>query len=180
MNVATSYGSYWPRALRFGLPAPAMKVPAPGSVENGSDGSNRLIMPYLLFVVVLPIACTGAAVALLAGAFSRGRQPHLLRVLGAVGFLLATGLLILVTATGAGYSGLAAAHELIVASAAALVGAVILVLKPPAARRVAAVLLVTAYPLVLFGLGLAGSMLSSGTTHWLVVKAARAAAGWFA
>lgn len=134
---------------------------------------------YLLFVVVLPVVSTGSATALLAGGLRRGRQPHLLRVLGAVGLLVATGLLIFVTATGAGYSGLAAAQELIVASAAALVGAVILVMKPSAARRVAAILLVTAYPMTLFGLGWAGSMLSSGATRWVVVKVARAAAGWF-
>ncbi len=85
--------------------------------------------------------------------------------LGAVGFLLATGLWIFATAAGGGYSAVAAVHELIVASAATLVGAVVLVLKPPAARRVAALLLVTAYPLVLFGLALAGSILSSAATR---------------
>ena len=52
-----------------------------------------------------------------------------------------------------------AVHELIFASAAALVGAIVLILKPPTARRVAAVLLVTVYPLMLFGLALAGSTL---------------------
>lgn len=139
-------------------------------------------MPYLLyplFVVVLPVVGTGGAVALLTGAFRPGRQPHRLRVMGAVGFLLATGLLIFATATGNGYSGLVASEELIVASVAALVGAVVLMVKPPAARRVAAVLLVTAYPVVLFAFGWAGSLLSTGATRWVVVKAARAAAGWF-
>src|SRR5712692_3097939 len=108
-------------------------------------------MPYLLFVGVLPMVSTGGAVVLLAGAFGRGRQPHLLRVVGAVGLLLATGLWIFATAAGGGYSAVAAAHELIVASAATLVGAVVLMWKPPAARRVAALLLLTAYPLILFG-----------------------------
>jgi len=138
-----------------------------------------LYLPYLLVVVVLPVVSTGGAVALLAGAFRRGSQPHLLKVLSAVGLLLATGLLIFATATGSGYSGVVAFEELIVASAAALVGSVVLMLKPPAARRVTAVLLVTAYPVLLFGFGWAGSLLSSGATRWVVVKAARAAAGWF-
>jgi hypothetical protein len=138
-----------------------------------------LYLPYALFVVALPVVNTGGAVALLAGAFRRGRQPHRFRVLSAVGLLLAMGLLIFVTATGSGYSGAVAFEELVVASAAALVGSVGLILKPPRARRVAAVLLVTAYPLVLFGLGWVGSLLSSGATRWVVVKAARAAAGWF-
>lgn len=140
-----------------------------------------LYLPYALFVVVMPVVSTGGAVALLAGAFRRGRQqPHRFRVLGAVGLLLAMGLLIFGTATGSGYSGAVAFEELIVASAAALVGSVVLMLKPPAARRIAAVLLVTAYPGLLFGLGWAGSLLSSGATRWVVVKAARAATGWFA
>ncbi|HVS06382.1 MAG TPA: hypothetical protein VHK65_09495 [Candidatus Dormibacteraeota bacterium] len=134
---------------------------------------------YLLFVVLLPVVSTGGAVALLAGAFGRGTQASLFSVLSAVGLLLAAGLLIFVTATGSGYSSVMAFEELIVASAAALVGSGVLILKPPAARRLAAVLLVTAYPLVLFGLGWAGSLLSSGATCWVVVKAARAAAGWF-
>jgi hypothetical protein len=137
-----------------------------------------LYLPYLLFVVALPVVGTWGAVALLAGAFRRGRQPHLFRVLSAVGLLLAVGLLIFATATGAGYSGVVAFEELIVASVASLVGSVVLVLKPPAARRLAAVLLVTAYPVVLFGLGWAGSLLSSGATRWVVVKVARAAAVW--
>jgi hypothetical protein len=136
-----------------------------------------LYLPYALLVVVLPGVGTGGAVALLAGAFRHGKQPHLFRVLSAVGLLLAMGLLIFATATGSGYSGVVAFEELIVASAAALVGSVVLMLKPPAARRVAAVLLVTAYPAVLFALGWAGSLLSSGVTHWVVVKAARAATG---
>jgi hypothetical protein len=139
-----------------------------------------LYLPYALFVVVIPVVSTGGAVALLAGAFRRGRQPHQFSVLGAVGLLLVMGLLIFGTATGSGYSGVVAFQELIVASAAALVGSVVLMLKPPAARRVAAVLLVTAYPVFLFGLGWAGSLLSSGATRWVVVKAARAATGWFA
>src|SRR5690348_10504350 len=138
-----------------------------------------LYLPYLLIVVVLPVVSTGGAVALLAGAFKRGRQPHLFRILSAVGLLLAVGLLIFATATGSGYSGVVAFEELIVASVASLVGSVVLVLKPPAARRLAAVLLVTAYPVVLFGLGWAGSLLSSGATRWVVVKVARAAAVWF-
>jgi hypothetical protein len=137
-----------------------------------------LYLPYLLFVVVLPVVSTAGAVALLAGAFRRGSQPHLFRLLSAVGLLLAMGLLIFATATGSGYSGVVAFEELIVASAAALIGSVVLMLKPPAARRVAAVLLVTAYPAALFGLGWAGSLLSSGATHWVVVKAG-AVAGWF-
>lgn len=136
-------------------------------------------MLYPLLVVVVPVVSTGGAVALLAGAFRRGSQPHGLRVVGAVGLLLAVGLLIFATATGAGYSGVVAFEELIVASAAALVGAVVLMLKPPAARRVVAVLLVTAYPLMLFGLGWAGSLLSSGATQWMLIKAARVAAGRF-
>ena len=128
-------------------------------------------MLYLLFVVVVPVVSTGSAVALLEGAFTRGSQPNRVRVLGAGGLLLGTGLLIFATATGSGYSGLAAFQELIVASAAAVVGAVVLMLKPPVARRVVAVLLITAYPLILFGLGWAGSLLSSGATQWVVVKA---------
>lgn len=119
---------------------------------------------YLLFVVVLPVAGTWGAVVLLAGAFRPRSQPHLLRVLGAIGLLLVPGLLVFGTATGSGYAAVAALEELIVASAAGLVGAIVLILKPPAARRVAAVLLVTVYPLVLFGLGWAGSLLSSGAT----------------
>src|ERR1700726_1602580 len=107
-------------------------------------------MPYLLFVVVLPVVSTGGAVVLLAGAFRDDRQRHSLRVLGAVSLLVSTGLWILATAAGGGYSALAAVHELIVASVAALVGAVVLILKPPAARRVAALLLLTVYPLMLF------------------------------
>jgi hypothetical protein len=138
-----------------------------------------LYLPYLLFVVVIPVVSTGGAVALLAGGFRRSSQPHLFRVLSAVGLLLAMGLLIFATATGSGYSGVVAFEELIVASAAALVGSVVLMLKPPAARRVTAVLLATAYPVLLFGFGWAGSLLSSGATRWVVVKAARAAAGWF-
>jgi NADH:ubiquinone oxidoreductase subunit 2 (subunit N) len=92
-------------------------------------------LPYLLFVVVLPVVSTGGAVALLAGAFVRGRQPRLFRVLSAVGLLLAMGLLIFATAAGSSYSGLVAFEELIVVSAAALVGSVVLLLKPPAAAR---------------------------------------------
>jgi hypothetical protein len=134
-------------------------------------------LPYVLFVMVAPVVCTGGAVALLAGAFKRGRQPHPFRLLSAVGLLLAMGLLIFATATGSAYSGAVAFEELVVASAVALVGSVVLMLKPPAARRVAAVL-VTAYPVVLFGLGWAGSLLSSGATRWVVVKAARAAASF--
>jgi len=137
-------------------------------------------LPYVLFVMVTPVVSTGGAVALLAGAFKRGRQPHPFRLLSAVGLLLAMGLLIFATATGSAYSGAVAFEELVVASAVALVGSVVLMLKPPAARRVAAVLLVTAYPVVLFGLGWAGSLLSSGATRWVVVKAARAAASFFA
>jgi hypothetical protein len=138
-----------------------------------------LYLPFLLFVVVLPVVSTGGAVALLAGGFRLGKQPHLFRVLGAVGLLLAVGLLIFATAMGSGYSAVVAFEELIVASAAALVGSVVLVLKPPAARRLAAVLLVTAYPVMLFGLGWAGSLLSSGATRWVIVKVARAAAVLF-
>jgi hypothetical protein len=137
-----------------------------------------LYLPYLLFVVALPAVSTWGAVALLAGAFRQGRQPHLFRVLSAVGLLLAVGLLIFATATGSGYSGVVAFEELIVASVASLVGSVVLVLKPPVARRLTAVLLVTAYPVVLFGLGWAGSLLSSGATRWVVVKVAGAAAVW--
>jgi hypothetical protein len=136
-------------------------------------------LPYALFAVVMPVVSTGGAVALLAGGFGPGRELHRFRVLSAVGLLLAMGLLIFATATGSGYSGAVAFEELVVASAAALVGSVVLMLKPPTARRVAAVLLVTAYPLMLFGLGWVGSLLSSGATRWVVVNAARAAAGWF-
>ena len=125
---------------------------------------------YLLFVVVLPVAGTWGAVALLAGAFRRSGQPRLLRILGAASLLLVPGLLIFVAATGRGYSGLAALQVLLVASAVALVGAVVLIVKPPVARRIAAVLLVTVYPLVLFGLGWAGSLLSSSATRWLVIN----------
>ena len=139
-----------------------------------------LYLPYALFVLVMPVVSIGGAVALLAGGFRRGSEPHLFRVLSAVGLLLAMGLLIFGTATGSAYSGVVAFEELIVASAAALVGSVVLMLKPPAARRVAAILLVTAYPAVLFGLGWAGSLLSSGATHWVVIKAARTATGWLA
>jgi len=139
-----------------------------------------LYLAYALFVLVVPVVSTGGAVALLTGAFKRGRQPDRFRVLSAVGLLLVMGLLIFATATGSGYSGVVAFEELLVSSAAALVGSVVLVLKPPAARRVAAVLLITVYPVVLFGLGWAGSLLSSGATRWVLVKAARAAASFFA
>lgn len=118
-------------------------------------------MGYLLFVGILPVLSTGGAVALLAAAFRKGGEPHRLRVLGAAGLLLGTGLWTFATAAGGGYSAVAAVHELIVASAAALVGATVLIVKPPSARRLAALLLVTAYPLVLFGLALAGNMLAS-------------------
>jgi len=138
-----------------------------------------LYLPYALLVIVMPVVSTGCAVALLARAFGQGRHPHQFRVLSAVGLLLAMGLLIFGTATGSGYSGVVAFEELIVASAAALVGSVVLMLKPPAARRVTAVLLVTAYPAVLFGLGWAGSLLSGGATRWVVVKVAGAAASSF-
>jgi hypothetical protein len=133
---------------------------------------------YLLFVIVIPAAGTWGAVALLSGAFRRSGQPRPLRVLGAAGLLLTVGLLVFATATGRGYAGVVALEELIVASAAGLVGAVVLMLKPPTARRVAAVLLVTVYPLLLFGLGWAGSLLSSGATQWVVIKGDRGAAGW--
>ena len=139
-----------------------------------------LYLPYALFVLVLPVVSTAGAVALLAGAFTRGRQPDRCKVLSAVGLLLVMGLLIFATATGSGYSGAVAFEELLVASAAALVGSIVWMLKPPAARRVAAVLLVPAYPVVLFGLGWVGSLLSSGATRWVVVKAAKAAASFFA
>ena len=125
---------------------------------------------YLLVVIVLPAAGTWGAVALLSSAFRRSGQPRLLRVLGAVGLLLVVGLLVFATATGSGYAGVAAVQELIVASATGLVGAVVLTLKPPTARRVAAVLLVTAYPMVLFGLGWAGSLFSSGAARWFVIN----------
>ncbi len=125
---------------------------------------------YLLFVIVLPAAGTWGAVVFLAGAFRRGSQPRLLRVLGAIGLLLVVGLLVFETASGRGYAGVAALEELIVASTAGLVGAVVLMLKPPTARRVAAVLLITAYPMVLFGLGWAGSLLSSDATRWLLIN----------
>lgn len=137
-------------------------------------------LPYALVVIVVPAVSTGGAAALLAGAFRRRGQPERLRVLGAVGLLLVMGLLIFATATGSGYADLVAFEELIVASASALVGSVVLMLKPPAARRVAAVLLVTGYPAVLFGLGWAGSLLSSGATQWVTIKAAGLATGWFA
>ena len=60
-------------------------------------------LPYVLFVMVTPVVCTGGAVALLAGAFKRGRQPHPFRLLSAVGLLLAMGLLIFATASGSAY-----------------------------------------------------------------------------
>jgi hypothetical protein len=126
---------------------------------------------YLLFVILIPVASTWGAVALLAGAFSRGRQPSRRRAFGAIGLLTIPGLTIFATATGSGYAGLVAFEELIVAAAAALSGAVVLILKPPAARRIAALLLGTAYPLVLFALGWAGSLFSSGATQWLVIRA---------
>ena len=85
------------------------------------------------------------------------------RIVGAVVLLVAIGLLVAVTSAGGGYSALAGVHELIVASATALVGAGVLALKPPAARRVAAALLVTAYPLILVGFVLVGSMFASRT-----------------
>lgn len=125
---------------------------------------------YLLLAVVFPVASTWGAIALLAGAFSPGRQSNMRRVLGAISLLLVPGLLVFATATGSGYAGLVASQVLIEASAVALVGAVVLGVKPPAVRRVAAVLLVTAYPLVLFMLGWAGSLLSSGATQWIVIK----------
>jgi hypothetical protein len=116
---------------------------------------------YLVFVIVVPILGTGGATAFLTGAFGSNGQPHRLRIVGAAFLLVATGLWVLVTAAGGGYAGaLGAVHELIVASAVALVGAAILILKPPAARRVAAVMLVTAYPMLLVGFALTGSMLA--------------------
>lgn len=164
----------------------AIRSPNPAKLTRATSHDRRWRLPgalrravmdsvvgpplYLLFVVVLPVASTWGAVALLAGAFRRASQPHLRRVLGAIGPLLVVGLLVFATATGSGYAAVAALEELIVASAAGLVGAVVLILKPPTARRVAAVLLVTVYPLVLFGLGWAGSLLSSGATRWLVVN----------
>jgi hypothetical protein len=118
-------------------------------------------MVYLLFVGILPVLGTGGGAALLASAFRGNGQPHVLKIVGGVVLLLATGLWIFATAAGGGYSAVAAAQQLIVASAAALVGAGVLILKPPAGRRIAALLLATAYPLLLFGLALAGSMLFS-------------------
>lgn len=118
------------------------------------------------------MVATGGAAALVAEAFRTGRQPRRRRILGAVGLLVATGLWILVTAAGGGYSVLAAAYELIFASATALVGAVALILKPPRARRVAALLLITAYPLMLLGLAQAGSMLSPDA-RFVVIKTAK-------
>jgi len=126
-------------------------------------------MGYLLIVGVLPVIGVGGAVALLTSAFSRAGQPRLFRILGATGLLLSTGLWIFVTATGGGYSIVAATHELIVAATAALVGAIVLILKPPRARRVAALLLITAYPLILIGLAQAGSMLSPDA-RFVVIK----------
>jgi hypothetical protein len=110
----------------------------------------------LLFVVILPALGTGAGAALLAVAFRKNGRPRALWILGAIVPLLATGALIVVTARGDGYSVVGALYQVIVASAAALVGAVALVLKPPIGRRIAAVLLVTAYPLFLVALILAG------------------------
>jgi hypothetical protein len=164
-------------AIRSPNPAKRSLATSRHRKERPSDALRRAAMDavvgpllYLLFVVVLPVAGTWGAVALLAGAFSRSGQPRPPRVLGATGLLLVPGLLIFVAATGTGYSGVVALEVLIVASVAGLVGAVVLMLKPPAARRVAAVLLITAYPLVLFGLGWAGSLLSSGATRWLVIN----------
>jgi hypothetical protein len=116
---------------------------------------------YLVLVVVLPVLGTGGAAALLAGAFTTPYQPRMFRIAGAVVLLVAIGLLVAVTSAGGGYSVLAGVHELVVASATALVGAGVLALKPPAARRVAAALLVTAYPLILVGFALVGSMFAS-------------------
>jgi hypothetical protein len=126
-------------------------------------------MGYLLVVGILPVVGVGGAVALLTSAFSRAGQPRLFRVLGASGLLVSTGLWIFVTATGGGYSIVAAAQELIVATAAALVGAIVLIVKAPRARRVAALLLITAYPLMLIGLAQAGSMLSPDA-RFVVIK----------
>ena len=122
---------------------------------------------YLLFVVVIPVAGTWGAVALLAGAFDRGWQLNR-RVLGAVGLLLVPGLLICATASGPGYAPIVAMVQILVASAAALVGAVVLIWKPPAARRIAGLLLITIYPLGLVGLGWAGNVLVSSDTVHLV------------
>ncbi len=113
----------------------------------------------------------GGAVALLTSAFRRAGQPRLFRVLGAIGLLVSTGLLVFVTATGGGYSIVAAAHELIVATTAALVGAIVLIVKAPRARRVAALLIITAYPLMLAGLAQAGSLLSPDA-RFVVIKIA--------
>lgn len=116
---------------------------------------------YLLFVLFLPVLFTGSATGLLAGAFEPGGRSHRPRILGAVGLLVATGLLILAMAAGGGYSVLGAVQALIIASATALVGAAVLMLRPPAARRVAALLLVTVYPMVLVAFALVGSSFST-------------------
>ena len=121
------------------------------------NGFGHPKMLFLLFVVILPALGTGAGAALLAAAFRRSGRPRLLWIVGAVVPLLATGTLIFVTAGGGGYSPLGAIYQMIVASAAALAGGFVLVLKPPAGRRIAALLLVSAYPLLLFALILAGA-----------------------
>jgi hypothetical protein len=118
-------------------------------------------MLYLLFIG-LPALGTAGGVALLARTFSESAQPPSLKIVGAVVPLLAAGLLIFATAAGGDYaSAIVAVQQVVVASATALVGAVVLILRPPSARRIAALVLATAYPLLLFGLAVAGNALFS-------------------
>lgn len=117
-------------------------------------------MLFFLIVILLPALFTGGGVALLASAFTRSGHSQRRRIAGALVLFLATGALIFVTDSGGGYSALGATYQLVAAWATALVGALILVLKPPATRRLTALLLITAYPMVLMVLILAGSALT--------------------
>ncbi|HEY8864803.1 MAG TPA: hypothetical protein VIO37_11635 [Candidatus Dormibacteraeota bacterium] len=119
-------------------------------------------MAFLIFIVILPVLCTWGGAALLAAAFRRSGRPRLLMIAGAIVSLLITGLWIFVIADRNDYSAIVSIYVLVIASAAALVAAGVLVLKPPTARRVAALLLVTAYPLSLLALLLAGSWVGTG------------------
>ena len=127
-------------------------------------------MIYLLLVVVLPAFATAGAVSLLASAFKVGPGAQLSKVMLAAGLLLATGVSILLLASGGDYSALAAGEAVVVASGVALVGGVVLLVKPPKARRIAALLVLTAYPLLLIGMAVAGDMLSSNQVVWVTIN----------
>jgi uncharacterized membrane protein YjjP (DUF1212 family) len=127
-------------------------------------------MIYLLLVVVLPAFATGGAVSLLASALKVGPRPQLSKVMLAAGLLLATGVAILLLASGGDYSALAAGEAVVIASGVALVGGVVLLVKSPKARRIAALLLLTAYPLLLIGVAVAGNMLSSHPVVWIAIN----------